>query len=94
MVALRELDQQWPDNQEQRLRGYVAVTEGNQGEVVSTALLPAAFPINRESSGLKCEESTQPVSAQGGHNIVDRQTSKLSRRSLSSLELQDQNGLD
>lgn len=93
-AALGELDQQWPDNQDQRLHGDATVTEGHRGDVVSTTVLPAAFPIKRESSGLKCEESTQLVSAEGGHNVVDRQTSQLSRRNLSSLEFQDQNGLD
>lgn len=73
-AALGELDQQWPDNQDQCLHGYATVTEGHRGDVMSTALLPVAFPIKRESSGLKCEESTQPVSTEGGHNVVDQQT--------------------
>lgn len=94
-AALGELDQQWPDNQDQRLHGYATVTEGHRGDVVNTALFTCGLPHQkRESSGLKCEESTQPVSAEGGHNVVDQQTSQLSRRNLSSLEFHDQNGLD
>lgn len=58
------------------------------------AFLPEASLPKGENSDLNCEESSKPASAKGHHQVVDKETPKLSRHYLSSLELLEQNALD